>query len=35
MLTAGFVLGIIGTVFLALGAMFMLFFIMIIATAAG
>ena len=35
MLTAGFVLGIIGTVFLALGAMFMLFFIMLIATSAG
>jgi hypothetical protein len=35
MLTAGFVLGIIGTVFLALGAMFMLFFIMLIATTAG
>ena len=35
MLTAGFVLGIIGTVFLALGAMFMLFFIMLIATSPG
>jgi len=35
MLTAGFVLGIIGTVFLALGAVFMLFFIMLVATAAG
>jgi hypothetical protein len=35
MLTAGFVLGIIGTVFLALGAMFMLFFIGIVAMAAG
>ena len=35
MLTAGFVLGIIGTVFLALGAMFILFFIMIFVTAAG
>ena len=35
MLTAGFVLGIIGTFFLALGAIFMLFFIMIVATSAG
>lgn len=35
MLTAGFVLGIIGTVFLVLGAVFMLFFIMLIATTAG
>jgi hypothetical protein len=35
MLTAGFVLGIIGTVFLVLGAMFMLFFIMLIATSTG
>jgi hypothetical protein len=35
MLTAGFVLGIIGTVFLVLGAMFMLFFIGIFVMAAG
>jgi len=35
MLTAGLVLGIIGTVFLALGAMFVLFFIGIVAMAAG